>query len=536
MDASLERLAQALSDRYAIEREIGRGGMAVVYRAKDLRHERTVAIKVLSPRLATLVGAKRFLREIQLTARLRHPHILPLYDSGQAEGLLYYVMPFVEGEALRDRLSREKQLPVEEAVRIAREIADALGFAHAHDVIHRDIKPENILLERGHAVLTDFGVARAISVAGGDTLTRTGFTIGTPAYSSPEQAEGNRPLDGRSDLYSLGCVLFEMIAGHPPFMGVSAESVARQHRVSRPPPLKVLRPAVPDAVVTAVERALTKTPAERFPTGEEFAETLAGAMEGPVMGMPVPSRVELRSLGSADLLGPEGAEPQAVLTQPKRLALLTYLAVAQPHGFQRRDKLVGLFWPESDQEHARAALSTALSHLRRSLGEGVVVTRGTEEVGLDRERFWCDAVAFEDALDQRDFGRALELYRGDLLEGLFLSGCPEFEKWLDGKRGQLREGAAGAAWKRAQELLAKGLLRDAERMAQRALGLVPTEESEVRRFIEALADAGDRAAAVRFYNRFEHRLKEELDLRPSPRTRELAEEIRRTREGPAFEG
>jgi len=205
----ITRLATALGDRYVIERELGAGGMATVYLARDVKHHRQVAVKVLNPELAAAVGPERFLREIEIAARLHHPHILPLYDSGEAGGFLYYVMPLAEGESLRDRLEREKQLPIDDALRIAREVADALSYAHSHDVVHRDIKPEN-MLESGHAVVADFGIARAITASGGGTLTGTGMAVGTPAYMSPEQASGEKHLDGRTDLYALGRVLYEM--------------------------------------------------------------------------------------------------------------------------------------------------------------------------------------------------------------------------------------------------------------------------------------------------------------------------------------
>ncbi|MDH3571239.1 MAG: serine/threonine protein kinase, partial [Gemmatimonadota bacterium] len=231
----LERLRTALADRYTIERELGKGGMATVYLAEDVKHHRPVALKVLRPELAAALGPERFLREIEIAANLHHPHILPLYDSGEAEGFLYYVMPYVEGESLRDRLEREKQLAIDDALQVAREVADALSYAHAHGVIHRDIKPENILLESGHAVVADFGIARAVDAAGGARLTETGIAIGTPAYMSPEQAGGEKDLDGRSDLYSLGCVLYEMLAGQPPFTGPTVESLVHQHLSAEPP-------------------------------------------------------------------------------------------------------------------------------------------------------------------------------------------------------------------------------------------------------------------------------------------------------------
>jgi len=268
-------LADALEGRYRLERELGRGGMATVYLAEDLKHHRHVALKVLKPELAGILGPERFLREIEVAARLRHPHILPLYDSGEAGGFLYYVMPLVEGESLRDRLSREKQLPVDESLAITGQVADALAYAHRHGVIHRDVKPENILLESGHAVVADFGIALAVSAAGGDRLTETGLTLGTPLYMSPEQAAGSRELDGRSDLYSLGCVLYEMLAGEPPFTGPTVQSVVHQHVAVEPRIITQVRPAVSGEVATTLARALAKAPADRWRSAEEFRSRLA---------------------------------------------------------------------------------------------------------------------------------------------------------------------------------------------------------------------------------------------------------------------
>ena len=268
-------LQNILSDRYRIERELGRGGMATVYLAEDLKHHRSVAIKVLDPELAAAIGAERFLREIEIAARLNHPQILPLHDSGAAEGLLYYVMPYVEGESLRERLRREKQLPLDDALRITRELADALDYAHGQGVVHRDIKPENILISRGHAVVADFGIARAIRAAGGTKLTETGLMLGTPLYMSPEQAIGGGELDGRSDQYSLACVLYEMLAGQPPFTGPTGESLVHQHLSVEPRSVSDLRPTVPAGIARTVGRALAKTPADRFGTLAAFAEALA---------------------------------------------------------------------------------------------------------------------------------------------------------------------------------------------------------------------------------------------------------------------
>jgi tRNA A-37 threonylcarbamoyl transferase component Bud32/TolB-like protein len=270
-----ERLRSALAGRYTIERELGSGGMATVYLAEDVRHQRRVAIKVLRPELAAALGPERFLTEIRVTANLTHPHILPLHDSGDADGTLYYVMPYVEGESLRERLRREGPLPLEDALQIARQVAQALGYAHSQGVIHRDIKPENILLAAGEAVVADFGVARAVEQAGGDRLTETGLAVGTPVYMSPEQASGERQLDGRSDLYSLACVLYEMLSGDPPITGQSVPLVLARKSTEAPPSLTTVRQTVPAAVDRAIQRALAPLPADRQRTAVAFAEELS---------------------------------------------------------------------------------------------------------------------------------------------------------------------------------------------------------------------------------------------------------------------
>ncbi len=271
------RLTAALSDRYRIERELGQGGMATVYLAHDLKHERDVAIKVLHADLGAALGPDRFLSEIKTTAKLQHPHILPLLDSGSADGLLYYVMPLVTGETLRARLERERQLPIDDAVRIAREAADALGYAHALGIIHRDIKPENILLQGGHALVADFGIALAVQSAGGARMTQTGLSLGTPQYMSPEQAMGERAIDARSDIYALGAVTYEMLVGEPPFTGPSVQAIVARLITEEPRSISAQRKAVPDHVEAAVLHALEKLPADRFATAPEFAVALVGA-------------------------------------------------------------------------------------------------------------------------------------------------------------------------------------------------------------------------------------------------------------------
>ena len=269
-----EQLQSGLADRYRIERELGRGGMATVYLARDLKHDRLVALKVLHPGLAHALGPERFLREIQLTSRLDHPHILPVHDSGEVGRLLWYTMPNVEGESLRDRLRRELQLPIEDAMRIAREIAEALDYAHRHGVVHRDIKPENVMVGEGHARVADFGVARALESAGGVDLTETGLAVGTPTYMSPEQASAGR-ADARSDVYALGCVLYEMLAGEPPYTGPSPQAVAAKRLTDPVPSIRRVREEVPEFVDRAIRIALAKTPADRFATAGQFGSALA---------------------------------------------------------------------------------------------------------------------------------------------------------------------------------------------------------------------------------------------------------------------
>ena len=274
MPELLGKLQSALEDRYRLDREIGAGGMATVYLAQDIRHDRKVALKVLRPELAAVIGAERFLAEIKLTANLQHPHILPLFDSGEADSYLFYVMPFVEGETLRDRLTREKQLPVPDALRVAGEVAWALDYAHRHGVVHRDIKPENILIHDGQALVADFGIALAASKASGSRMTETGMSLGTPHYMSPEQAMGEREITARSDVYALGAVLYEMLTGEPPFTGNTAQAVVARVLTESPRPLHPQRHTIPRHVEAAVITALEKLPADRFASAAEFAEAL----------------------------------------------------------------------------------------------------------------------------------------------------------------------------------------------------------------------------------------------------------------------
>ncbi len=271
----IDDLNVALSDRYRVERELGRGGMAVVYLARDKTLGRDVALKVLLPELSASLGGERFLREIEIAGKLSHPNILPLHDRGEVDGTLYYTMPYIDGESLRDRLVREKQLPIDEALAIAAEVAGALAHAHDKGVVHRDIKPENILLQGGHALVSDFGIARAVTEAGGERLTKTGITVGTVSYMSPEQGTGDREIDGRSDLYSLGCVLYEMIGGVPPFTGPSDQAILARHVREAPPSLSTIRSSTPPAVEAVIHKSLAKNAADRFKTAEHMRVKLS---------------------------------------------------------------------------------------------------------------------------------------------------------------------------------------------------------------------------------------------------------------------
>jgi len=324
------RLAEALADRYRIEREIGSGGMATVYLAHDLKHDRNVAVKVLRPELAAVMGKERFLAEIRTTANLSHPHILPLHDSGEADGFLFYVMPFVEGESLRQKLDRDGQLPVEEAVRIAGHVADALAYAHQQGVIHRDIKPGNILFQAGDPVVTDFGIALAVTAAGGGRLTETGLSLGTPYYMSPEQATGDQAPTAASDVYSLGCVLYEMLTGDPPHTGSSAQAVLGKILLGEVTPPTKLRRTIPANVEGTLLKALERLPADRFESLGQMTAALrdktfrhgvgveAGALDRSWKGLAVGSSILalLALLAFVTVVLTPGPPPPPTLKQP----------------------------------------------------------------------------------------------------------------------------------------------------------------------------------------------------------------------------
>jgi serine/threonine-protein kinase len=360
MPETQERLRTALADRYRLERELGQGGMATVYLAEDLKHQRKVAIKVLHPELSAVLGGERFLSEIRTTANLQHPHILGLIDSGECDGLLYYVMPFVDGETLRARLERERQLPVKDAVRLATEVANALEYAHRRGIVHRDIKPENILLQDGQVLVADFGIALAVSQAGGTRMTQTGLSLGTPSYMSPEQAMGEKTITARSDVYALGAMTYEMLMGDPPFGGSSAQAIVSQILTAPPRPIRAFRPNVPETVERAVLAALEKLPADRPESAKAFAAALAG--EG---------ALEARATAPTQVL-PSAARPSVrrwplVLGAVAALALAALAGAAASSGLRpappRRTLRAPLALPRAQaMELGRTGTNLALSH------------------------------------------------------------------------------------------------------------------------------------------------------------------------------
>ncbi|HZI30421.1 MAG TPA: protein kinase [Gemmatimonadaceae bacterium] len=334
-----------IAGRYRVSHEIGRGGMATVYRAHDVKHDRDVALKVLSPDLPASLGTERFLREIAFTARLDHPHILPLLDSGESDGLLYYVMPLVEGESLRDRLMREKQLPIDEALQITREIASALSHAHSHGVLHRDIKPENIMLSGGHARVADFGIGRALSATVADNLTVTGLAIGTPIYMSPEQASGATDVDARADVYSLASVLYEMLAGQPPYSAPNTAALLARKSLEPMPPLRTTRGPVPPGVEQAIAKALSRVPADRFASAREFAHALDGKSMTPTasrrLRAPAVAMLALLVLGAIAVVADIGDVRTRVMgsVATDRIATLAVLPLENLSGDTQQDFL-----------------------------------------------------------------------------------------------------------------------------------------------------------------------------------------------------
>jgi eukaryotic-like serine/threonine-protein kinase len=445
---TLDRLQSAIADRYRVERELGAGGMATVFLAQDLKHEREVAIKVLHPELGASIGSERFDREIRLAAKLQHPHILGLYDSGEANGLLYYVMPFVKGESLRDRLDRESQLPIEDAIHIALEVADALGYAHERGVVHRDIKPENILLANGHCLVADFGIARAATEAG-EKLTQTGMAVGTPLYMSPEQSMGDA-VGPTADIYSLGCVLYEMLAGTPPFTGPNARAIMARHAMTPVPGLQEVRASVPDEVEEAVMAALAKVPADRPQTAKAFCEIM-----GTPLGATATRRANIRVTSTRN---PTAGQRMTL----EQFEALKAAEVAAKPSLAKRP----VVWAAA----ALMLIGLGVGYWKLRPGTGAVVPGGPDPHDIA-------VLYFEDQSPNHDLG-----YLADgLTEGLIsaLSSVPGLSVVSKGGVGEFRGGSI------SRDSIARAL-----EVGTLVMGSVEPERDSIRVTIRMLDDAG----------------------------------------------
>ncbi len=383
MPDALSRLRTALAARYTLERQLGQGGAATVYLAEDVKHRRQVAVKVLRPELAALLGPERFLREVEIAARLNHPHIMPLYDSGDAGGFLFYVMPFIKGESLRARLQRENELSVDAALAITRQVAAALGYAHAQQVIHRDVKPENILLHEGEALVADFGIALAVSAATDERLTQTGFAVGTPEYMSPEQATGERTLDARSDIYSLACVLYEMLAGEPPYTGRTTQALIAKRLVDPVPGVRRLRPTVTAGIEQALLRALAPTPADRFPSTAAFVAALDAPPAPPADAAPCVAVLPFLNL-SPDPENEYFADgiTEDVITHLSKIRALKVISRSSVMPFKKRDRTLR-------QVAAQLCATKLLDGSVRRVGDRVRIVAQLVDVETD-EHLWAE--------------------------------------------------------------------------------------------------------------------------------------------------
>jgi serine/threonine protein kinase len=508
-----KELAAAVADEYTVLREIGRGGSAVVFLATDLKHDRSVALKVLHAQLDATVSHDRFLAEIRTTARLHHPHILPLFDSGEADGRVFFTMPFVEGESLRERLRRERRLSVEEALRITGEVASALEHAHARRVVHRDIKPENILLSTtGHAFVADFGVAYALDEARSVERTDPGLAVGTLVYMSPEELEGERELDGRADLYSLACVLHEMLVGAPPFKDASRTGTKTVESRTVIPSASAQRPDVPLAVDRALGHALARVPEQRFATMAEFMAALRHA-----------SRFDISTLGGLTVRA-DGRPLRGDRLPPHALACLALLAHAGDRGLSR-ERIVSLLWERYPESDAESRLNETLAAIRSELGPTDVVV-GDQVIQLDASLVDSDVTRFSSMIRSEQLGDAVAEYGGPFLEGFRLASAPAFTKWLEHTRAELAFEYAAALERLAHEAEARGNHADAVRWWRKLAGQDPLNGRLTVGLMRALAAAGDRVGAIEQASIYEVLIEEEVELPPDRAVVEFAERIR----------
>jgi serine/threonine protein kinase len=500
-------LGAAVADQYVVLREIGRGGSAVVFLATDLKHDRSVALKVLRPQLDSTVSHDRFLAEIRTTARLNHPHILPLFDSGEADGRVFFTMPFVEGESLRERLRRERRLSVDEALRITREVASALEYAHARRIVHRDIKPENILLATsGHAFVSDFGVAYALDEARSAARTDPGFAVGTLAYMSPEEMEGERELDGRADLYSLACVLYEMLVGSPPFFG---PSLGARNAV---PSVLDRRGEIPAAVDRAIRHALATVPEQRYGTLAEFTAALHHA-----------SRFEISTLGGLTIRA-DGRPLRGDRLSPHALACLALLAHAGDRGVPR-ERLEALLWEGLPESEASSRMEDTLAAIRSELGPADVLI-GDRVIQLEPSLVDSDVARFQTMVRTERLADAVAEYDGPFLHGFSLKQAPAFAAWVEHTAAGLAFEYAVALEHLARDAEARGNYADAARWWHKLVGQDPLNGRLTAGLMRALVVAGDRSGAIEQASLYEVLIEEELELPPDRAVVDFAERLR----------
>ena len=563
-EALQEQVTEELAPRLEIVRLLGRGSAAIVLLAREPALRRLVAVKVLSPELANDRKAHlRFQHEAQWAARVSHPNVVTVYwVDVLSSGLPYIVMQHVRGRSLEERLKAEGPLEVAEVRRILADLASGLAAAHRKGIIHRDVRPANVLYDEDtqRVLLTDFGIA-AILASGDEEvphLTTAGHLLGDPRYGSPEHLSGDE-ITELADVYSLGLVGFELLTAEGPYSATDPAELIAAHLRGEPRRVRDLRPETDEDLDALLLRCLAKTPThrpsavdvarqlrtrERERAGERERETESPSLRPD--GPPAPRRrpevapsgeaavpleppdgvLRLHTLGSLDLVARDGRRLLSVLTQPKRIALLAYLAIGSHSGFKRRDSLLGVFWPDSDQERARHALRQAIFVLRRGLGASVLVSRGDEEIGLDPGQLWCDAVAFEATIDGGEGASALDHFSGDLLPGFYVSDSPGFERWLENQRRRLRRRASDTAWSLSEQREQEGDAPGATTWAHRALDYSPLDEASLCRLMELLDRLGDRAGAILAYEGFARVLATEYEAEPAPETQALIETVR----------
>ncbi|MFW6039497.1 MAG: protein kinase domain-containing protein [Gemmatimonadota bacterium] len=572
LDSFAEQVAEALAPELRLLRPLGESPVSRVFLAREPALRRLVAVKVLSPDLrADETAQRRFEREAQSAARIAHPNVVTVYRVGRLEsGLPYLVMRYVKGRSLAAELAAEGPVSMPRACAVLGDVTSAVAAGHRKRVVHRDIKPANILVDGAtdEVFVADFGIA-AIVASGEEEperITAIGHLVGDPQYMSPERLLGEA-VGERADVYNIGILGYELLAGRGPFTASSNREWTEAHLTREPPPVTEFEPRVDARLSDFLLRCLSKNPLHRpdaadaeaavremcghaparaprdgvgvlraaggraaaSPMAEDSAVSVAPARptDAPP-GTLGPDGQELRFdvLGDTDLEKSDGGRVLSVVAQPKRLALLTYLAVNADAPFKRRDRVVSVFWPEHEDDRARHSLRQALYVLRGSLGSEALVSRGDDEIGVDPDVLWCDAVAFERALKADRPDVAMELYRGPLLPGFYLTDVIEFEHWLDNERNRLERLATEAAWKLATRSERSGDAATALHWGRRAMEFSPFEESLLRRLIELQLRLGDRAGALNVYDTFARRLREELEAEPTEQTLELIERVR----------